>query len=110
MIKRLLIVFLLCVAVVGCKQTTGNHDADYYRAKKPFAAGQYEQAHDFMLKSAERGDSEAQYDLACLYLNGVGVKQDIDKAFEWYLSSANLGNIRATTQIGSMYLDGVMGP
>ena len=92
MTKRFILILILLLAFVGCKQATVDHDGDYDKAQKHFAAGEFVLAHDYMLKSAERGNSEAQYNLAWLYLNGVGVEQDVDIAFDWYLSSANKSN------------------
>src|SRR5215213_9417025 len=43
------------------------------------------------LKSAQKGDSEAQCNLGECYYYGRDVSQDYVKAFKWYLKSANNG-------------------
>ena len=35
------------------------------------------------LKDARIGDPAAQYDIALMYANGVGVGKNVAKAFEW---------------------------
>ncbi len=43
-------------------------------------------------KEALRGDPDAQYNLAYLYENGIGVEQDEAKALELYRQAANHGH------------------
>ena len=39
-------------------------------------------------ETAEQGNSKAQYDLGTMYLKGVGVPQDMYKAYVWYTLAA----------------------
>ncbi len=43
-------------------------------------------------KEALRGDPDAQYNLAYLYENGIGVEKDEAKALELYRQAANQGH------------------
>ena len=52
-------------------------------------------------KAAEQNNSEAQYKLACIYID----QNDIDNAMRWYLSSAELGNFDAQVDVVRLYLD-----
>lgn len=49
---------------------------------------------------AERGDPEAQFELAMLYFKGLGVEQDFNKGRLWLLTSANNGHTHAQLQLG----------
>ena len=44
------------------------------------------------LKKAQRGDPEAQCNLGWCYENGKGVKQDWQKAVEWFTKAAQQGD------------------
>ncbi|NOR50781.1 MAG: hypothetical protein GQ530_07105, partial [Desulfuromonadales bacterium] len=55
---------------------------------------------------AVKGDSTAQLQLATLYYQGKGVKQDYAQAFLWYRRAAQQGNSDAQYSLGNMYLMG----
>jgi len=40
-----------------------------------------------LVKLAKNGDSEAQYNLAVCYMDGIGIQKNEQKAFEWFLKS-----------------------
>ncbi|MCQ2353256.1 MAG: SEL1-like repeat protein [Victivallaceae bacterium] len=56
---------------------------------------------------AERGNAEAQSGLAELYLEGIGVEKDAEKAFEWGRKSAEQGNAEAQVGLAALYLEGI---
>ena len=56
--------------------------------------------------AAERGDAEAQYNLAVLYEQGRGYPQDLLQAAEWYRKAADQGFMQAQYNLGSLYADG----
>lgn len=57
-----------------------------------------------LLKSANNGDPEAQYQLAMLYYTGKnGLKQDYMEARNWLLKSAEQGNSEAQYQLAYYY-------
>ena len=53
-----------------------------------FAQKKYDLALKYCTPAAEQGDPEAQYYLGVMYDNGLGIKQDFFKAFEWYQKAA----------------------
>jgi TPR repeat protein len=55
---------------------------------------------------AVKGDSTAQLQLATLYYQGKGVKQDYSQAFLWYRRAAQQGDADAQYSLGNMYLMG----
>ena len=42
-----------------------------------------------LLKEAEKGNAEAQYNLAAMYYKGEGIEQDYQKAFNWFEKAVN---------------------
>lgn len=57
------------------------------------------------LKAAQKGDAFAQYVLANMYLNGKRIKQDNQKAAEWFQKAAEQGYAPAQNNLALMYID-----
>ena len=55
---------------------------------------------------AEAGDADAQYKLALIYENGIGVEPSPREAFAWYEKAIRQGHVEAMTALGDMYFDG----
>jgi hypothetical protein len=60
-----------------------------------------------LTRSAESGDSEAQFKLGLAYANGDGVEKDSSKAFAWYMKAAEKGVTNAEYWIGYMLRSGI---
>ncbi|OIQ86529.1 localization factor PodJL [mine drainage metagenome] len=56
--------------------------------------------------AAVQGDAEAQYSLAVLYTNGLGVPRDVARALAWYRRSAEQGYARAQNNLAWFYANG----
>jgi len=52
---------------------------------------------------ANKGDSDAQYNLGVMYETGDGVPQDYTQAMAWYLKAAEQGEVSAQSNLGVMY-------
>ena len=61
---------------------------------------------DDLLKKAQAGDSQAQFELGQAYYDGKGVPQDDEAAARWYRKSADQGNAKAQNTLGTMYSTG----
>lgn len=62
-----------------------------------------------ILKAAEQGNAEAQFNLGLIYYNGDGVPRDDPEAAKWYFKAAEQGHIEAQLNLGVMYyFDGVL--
>ncbi|BBM88728.1 hypothetical protein COTS27_00413 [Spirochaetota bacterium] len=57
-------------------------------------------------KAAERGSTEASYNLGWIYRNAENVEKDIQQAVFWYRKAAELGHAGAQNNLGVMYLQG----
>ena len=64
------------------------------------AENKYEDALEHYSEAAELGEGYAQNALGCLYVEGKGVKQNEDKALEWFIMAANDGIIEAMVNAG----------
>lgn len=58
---------------------------------------------NWLLKSAQQGDTRVQYEVAEAYASGFGVVQDKQEAFNWYLKAAKMGNEFAQYEVGEFY-------
>lgn len=51
-------------------------------------------------------NADAQYNLARMYLDGVGMKKDVQKAVNWLDLAARKGHVQAQALLGKMMFDG----
>ncbi|SBS86690.1 ubiquitin-protein ligase, putative [Plasmodium ovale curtisi] len=58
--------------------------------------------------AAKNNLSSGQFNLACLYLTGVGTTQSLQNAFFWFYKSLNNGNLLAAYVIGYMNYNGII--
>ncbi|MBQ6972833.1 MAG: SEL1-like repeat protein [Synergistaceae bacterium] len=59
---------------------------------------------NLFLKKAQRGDTEAQYEVGYMCLRGgIGAPYNSKKALEWYLKAANNGHALAQNELGVIY-------
>lgn len=57
-------------------------------------------------RDAFAGNSDAQYQLGRMYLDGIGLNQDFAEAAAWFLKAARQGDARAQTEVGLLYARG----
>ncbi len=55
---------------------------------------------------AKKGNVDAQYELAFMYYDGDGVKQDFKKAYEWFEKGANQGDADCQYNLAQMLRQG----
>ena len=58
-----------------------------------------------MVALAHKGDAEAQYHVGMMYNNGIGIKQDLRQAYEWFQKSAASNDPLGAYKLGC-YFDG----
>jgi hypothetical protein len=68
-----------------------------------------EQAISLLLKAADKGDPEAQFELARLYEKGIGVEQDVDKAVSYYWKAADQKFPDAINDLGFLHFQSGLG-
>lgn len=67
----------------------------------------YAKALEWLTKSAEQDNADAQVNVAYLYSQGIGMPQDYEKAFEWETKAAKQGSVAGETNLGLMYEKGL---
>ena len=99
--KRIILV-LLVTSLIAIPVYADNFQdgVDAYNRKD------YKTAYQLWLPIAEQGDAEAQYNLALMYEDGLGVPQDYKEAVKWYCLSAEQGDADAQFNLGQMYRKG----
>ena len=96
---RVIAVAALCLGLVAC--------SDYDLARRAYGAGEYTLAIQRFEALAASGHDQAQYDLAQIYFQGIGVAKDAQKGWYWLLSAAGTGNVAAMVQLGALFESGV---
>lgn len=59
------------------------------------------------IKEARVGDAAAQYDVALMYANGLGVEKSVEQALVWTESAARKGHSAAQYLLGTAYQGGL---
>ena len=77
--------------------------ADFSAGAELYERGDYEAAIDQWRTLANQGDLRAQYRLAQMYAEGVGVRQNDQSALHWYRQAAEQGSIIARFELALMY-------
>ena len=72
-----------------------------------YDSGDYIQAFELWSALAEKGDAEAQYLVAYLYDDGLGVKHDLAEAARWYRMAAEQQHTYAQFNLAIFYSDGI---
>ena len=98
MLRR--IVFGVLLALLVALPATAQ---DYQKGLAAAQSGDYVTALKEWRPLAERGDAQAQYNLAHMFRRGQGVPQDNTKAVKWYRRAAEQGLVSAQNNLGFMY-------
>ena len=83
---------------------------DLKTAKSAYSQKDYVTAAANWLPLAHKGNATAQLELGKLYLKGLGVEQNNQKAFEYLRMAANQDNARAMFEIGRLHEKGIALP
>jgi TPR repeat protein len=75
-------------------------------AKAIYENGDYAAAFKAFNKLAEKGDAEAQFNLADMFYGGDGVQRDYARAATWYKRAAEQGHLDAQFNMACLYLRG----
>ena len=81
-------------------------DKLYDEGKKLYDQEQYKEAVPKLQAAANKGHRKAQYRLGRCYDKGYGVKENDQKAFEFYQKAAKQDYAKAMFQLGKCYMKG----
>ena len=76
-------------------------------AETAYGNGDYVAAFERLSSLALQGNGDAEYQLACLYQNGLGVRRDLGEAVTWFLAAANHNVTAAAATLGILYSLGI---
>jgi TPR repeat protein len=80
--------------------------APFEEGSAAYQAGDYGKALHLWLPLAQSGDRTAQFNIAVMYDQGQGVRQNLAEAERWYRRAAEQGDFIAQTNLGVMYSQG----
>lgn len=81
--------------------------SDYQEARRAYEVGRFTEALEILEKLAQNGDSRAQYEVALMYLQGIGTAVDPMRGGQWMMAAANNGNATAMVEIGGRFETGM---
>lgn len=88
---RVPFLFLIIVLLFAC--------SDYRKARSAYEAGEYKKALHIFEQLSNDGDSQAQYDLSQMYLQGIGTSKNPEKGWVWMNRAADGGNVQAMLEL-----------
>ncbi|MDN5280004.1 MAG: uncharacterized protein PWR01_3969 [Clostridiales bacterium] len=103
---KIFIIFI-ALAVIGlfftgcCKKTSTMDEAG-----KAYQSGDFKKAAEMFVPEAEKGNAEAQANIAFMYYCGMHFPKDHKKAAEWYTRSAKQNYLNAQFSLGTLYENG----
>ena len=100
MVKILLLSIVLTFSLFAKENSVAQYDL----AMKYLSQKNYKAAFGHLQTAAENNISNAQYNLALMYYQGDGVKQDIKKSAMWLEKAAKNGHKGAVTNVGRIYM------
>jgi hypothetical protein len=74
---------------------------------KAFDKGQHQEAFRLWLPLAEAGRVSAQFNVAVMYEQGLGMAKNGVEAARWYGAAAERGDVSSQLKMGSLFQDGV---
>ena len=89
-------IFFFCLLVVAAC-------SDYRQARSAYEAGDYVKAFQILERLSKAGDSQAQYDLSQMYLQGIGTSKNVEQGWNWMNQAAEKGNVQAMIELALRY-------
>lgn len=94
--------FLFCLALAVCAMARPGL-GEIEQARDLMEANEFEAAFRELWPAARSGNADAEELIGIMYAMGLGVKQDYQRAFDWYLRSAMKGHPGAQSGVGWYY-------
>ncbi len=97
--KKMISAILICSSIVVA--------SSFQQGISQLKSGDEKGAYDSFFISAKSGDIDSQTILGEMYLDGIGIEPNHQKAFFWLSKAANSGDIEAQYLLGFMYENGL---
>jgi len=72
-------------------------------AQAAYQNGDYVAAFERLSSLALQGNGDAEYQLGCLYQNGLGVSRNLTEAITWFLAAGDRNVTAAAATLGILY-------
>ena len=95
----------LCASILFASAVHLAH-ADFAAGLRAYENKDYATALKEWLPLAEAGDAPSQFNIGLMYLDGVGVPQNDEKAVLWFRMAADQGYAKAQGNLGALYAVG----
>ena len=102
----LFLVFSVNISLVYAKQSLRKnriHQEALSAAKK----GDYGVAYRKWISLAKKGNTDAQYNIATMYIRGDGLQKNNKLSLYWFLQAAKRGHVESQFMLGKIYYDGI---
>jgi hypothetical protein len=90
-------------AVISALFSGGAHATPLEDAEAAYHDGDYVAAFERLSSLALQGNGDAEYQLGCLYQNGLGVPRDIAEAITWFIAAGDHNVTAAAATLGILY-------
>ncbi|MCM1318924.1 MAG: sel1 repeat family protein [Muribaculaceae bacterium] len=84
-----------------------NEDADYAQGERYLNNGEYLDALKAFGKAAKNGNSDAQYRIGMMFLEGEGMNANPEDAAYWFRKAAQNGHAPSQFAIGECFMKGI---
>lgn len=98
------------IASVLLLATSFGAHAGFSEGSQYMVEGQYDRAFSELKPLADKGDAGAQFFVGAMYLDGLGVTQDVQSGMRLVEASAKQGDSGAQFRLGRIYYDGKLQP
>lgn len=107
-LSRWMMLFLLSALSIGvfAKTPVDSESTAFRSAIEAYQEKRFQAAFELLEPLAKQGNRDAQYNLAVLYQDGLGVLPDDERAFYWYRESAKQGLAEAQFVTAWLYSQG----
>ena len=92
-----------CIALLILLGASSVCAAEYDVGAAAYAKGDYEAAFVQWRTLARQGDARAQYSLARMYADGIGMAEDDEAALYWFRAAARQGSVEAQSELALMF-------
>lgn len=111
LIALIIVVILVATGIVLFLTQSTRISAELGQAKAQYTIGleyyqkkNYTKAQPWLVKASNQKNADAENTLGVMYLNGLGVKKDVQKAKDLFQPSAKRGNKFAAEHLGTLIL------
>jgi len=93
----------LAVATYQARKQASAAAGPFEAGLKAFDQGNYPEALKHWLPLAEQGRASAQYNIAVMYEQGLGVNKDDTQSARWFVAAAERGDATSQLKVGTLY-------